>query len=268
MDKGVPFMTHPTIRQFLLTPPAQLPQAQAFGLPLAHMACQISPEGRLTLAPLPPDVKGGLLLVGVPASPVGQTEARPAVRDILSLCQARGFGGVILDIEQPPTRFVGQLIQGLEEGLGKKTLFLPEAYGAYSRRAAVYLTSAISGGSLQRRLEDAVDAYGTDRLVLCLRRAREDFFLPSVKGQGQPISQERLEALRQRLNPAVFYSQDLCAHYFTYMSRETGAHFILFDTAESLAKKRALARGLGITKFFLLYPEVEAYLPALVGEAP
>ena len=39
-----------------------------------------------------------------------------AVRDILTVCQGRGFGGVILDLEQPPTRFLSQLICGLEEG--------------------------------------------------------------------------------------------------------------------------------------------------------
>lgn len=48
----------------------------------------------------------------------------------------------------------------------------------------------------------------------------------------------------------MFFSPDLCAHYFTYMSRETGAHFILFDDGESLEKKRTLAQELGISRFF------------------
>lgn len=261
-------MTHPSPRQFLLTPPQQLSQAQTWGLPLAHMAYQLDPNGRLTqAAALPPEAKGGLMLVGVAVSPGGQSDPRRAVREILVQCQSRNFGGVILDLEQPPTRFLSQLIHGLEEGLAqrRKTLFLPESYGNYTNRASIYLTSAISGGSLRRRLEEAAEAYGLDRLVLCLRRARDDFYLPSVKGQGKPISQEALVQLRQRLKPAVFYSQDLCAHYFTYMSRDTGAHFVLFDDEESMEKKRALAQGLGISKFFLLYPEVEAFLPQLVG---
>ena len=108
--------------------------------------------------------------------------------------------------------------------------------------------------------------YGPHRLVLCLRRARDDFFLPSVKGQGRPISQETLERLQRRLNPSVFFSPDLCAHYFTYMSRETGAHFILFDDGESLEKKRTLAQELGISRFFLLYPEIADFLPRLVRQ--
>lgn len=217
-------MMYPSPRQFLLTPPQSLDQAQTWGLPLAHMAYQLDETGQLCQAPLPPHGKGGLMLVGVPTSPAGQCDPRRAVRDILTVCQGRGFGGVILDLEQPPTRFLSQLICGLEEGLTqrKRTLFLPESYGNYSDRASIYLTSAISGGSLRRRLEEAIDTYGPHRLVLCLRRARDDFFLPSVKGQGRPISQETLERLQRRLNPSVFFSPDLCAHYFTYMSRETG----------------------------------------------
>ena len=120
----------------------------------------------------------------------------------------------------------------------------------------LYLTSAISGGSLRRRLEEVIAQYGARRLVLCLRRAREDFFLPATKGVGHPISQEELNRLRRRLEPSVFFSPHLCARYFTYMSRETGAHFILFDDLETLEKKRTLALELGIRRFFLLYPEI------------
>lgn len=260
-------MTHPSLRQFLLTPPQQLTQARSWGLPLAHMAYRLDEAGQLRQSSLPADVKGGLMLVGVDDSPVGRSDPRRAVREILSVCQARNFSGVILDLEQPPTHFLAQLIQGLEEGLSlrKRTLFLPESYGNYTRRAALYLSSALSGGSLRRRLEQAVDTYGAHRLVLCLHRARDDFFLPSVKGRGRPISQETLDRLIHRLHPSIFFSQDLCAHYFTYMSRETGAHFVLFDDGESLLKKRAIAQEAGLTRFFLLYPEVEEFLPHLTG---
>ena len=62
-----------------------------------------------------------------------------------------------------------------------------------------------------------------------------------------------------QLEPRVFFSQELCAHYFTYMSRETGAHFILFDDKTSLRKKREIAQKRGIQRFFWLYPEVAEY---------
>ena len=116
-----------------------------------------------------------------------------------------------------------------------------------------------------KRLEELIARWGKHRLVLCLRRTREDFFLPAPTGCGKPLTPEALAALRRQFEPNVFYSRDLCAHYFTYMSRSTGAHFVLFDDAESLRQKRALAQEVGIRQFFLLYPEVADLLPALLG---
>lgn len=95
-------MMYPSPRQFLLTPPQSLDQAQTWGLPLAHMAYQLDETGQLCQAPLPPHGKGGLMLVGVPTSPAGQCDPRRAVRDILTVCQGRGFGGVILDLSSRP----------------------------------------------------------------------------------------------------------------------------------------------------------------------
>ena len=99
-----------------------------------------------------------------------------------------------------------------------------------------------------------------------MQRVAEDFFLPSPTGSGVPLSRRELEEKLEQLHPSVFFSPDLCAHYFTYMSRETGAHFILFDDGESLEKKRTLAQELGISRFFLLYPEIAEFLPRLVRQ--
>ena len=261
MDKGDSFM-----KQYLLTPPNCLAAAQGWDLPLAHMAFQIGPEGRLHQAPLPPDVTGGLMLVGMPDVPKGDADPRRTVQEILSVCQARAFIGVVLDLEEQPSPYITQLIEVLEAGLARnhRGLFLPESYANFSQRTFLYLSSAISGGSLRQRLKSAVDAYGADRLALSLHRAREDFFLPSPTGEGRPLSQEELRQRMARLDPRVHFSQDLCAHYFTYMSRETGAHFILFDDEKSLGKKREIAQEVGIQRFFWLYPEVEEYGPSIV----
>ena len=251
-------MTHPSPRQFLLTPPQDLEAARAFGLPLALMAWQLDGQGRLAQAPLPPQAQGGLMLVGA-SQPIQEgADPRRAAQEILAQCRSRACAGVILDLELPPSPFLAQLIRLVEEGLAQRqgTLFLPERYANFSHRASLYLTSAISGGSLRRRLEEVIAQYGARRLVLCLRRAREDFFLPATKGVGHPISQEELRQLRRRLEPSVFFSPHLCARYFTYMSRESGAHFVLFDDRETLEKKRTLALELGIRRFFLLYPEI------------
>ena len=127
-------------------------------------------------------------------------------------------------------------------------------------------SSAISGGSLRRRLEGAVQRYGAGRIALCLRRVREDFYLPAPEGRGAPLTEEELRALIARLDPAVFFSPELCAHYFTYMSRTTGAHFVLFDDGQSLRRKRALARELGIGTILLLLPESADVLGEALAE--
>ena len=62
----------------------------------------------------------------------------------------------------------------------------------------------------------------------------------------------------------MFFSPDLCAHYFTYMSRQNGAHFVLFDDAGSIRKKLQVARNLGISSAVLAYPQVDDLLPELL----
>ncbi len=77
----------------------------------------------------------------------------------------------------------------------------------------------------------------------------------------------RRQELTQRLaeqNPTVFFSSELCAHYFTYMSKQNGAHFILFDDAGSIRKKLQVARNLDIQDAIFTYEEVDDLLPALL----
>ena len=91
---------------YLLTPPQQLPQARSTGLPLAHVAFQISASGQLQAAPLPEDCRGGLMLVGGGDAPA-QGEVQQVLRPILHLCAQRDFRGVVLDLEGAPTPYLG-----------------------------------------------------------------------------------------------------------------------------------------------------------------
>lgn len=73
-----------------------------------------------------------------------------------------------------------------------------------------------------------------------------------------------LDKKMEELRPSVFFSNELCAHYFTYMSRENGAHFVLFDDAGSIRKKLQTARSLGITSAVLAYPQVDDLLEEIL----
>ena len=125
------------------------------------------------------------------------------------------------------------------------------------------VSSALSGGSLRQRLEEALERFGGGRMALALERVAEDFFLPSPTGSGQPLSQEELSARMEQLRPSVFFSGELCARYFTYMSRESGAHFVLFDDGDTLRRKLEVARSLGIHTFLLPWQEAAPHLEQL-----
>ena len=60
-----------------------------------------------------------------------------------------------------------------------------------------------------------------------------------------------------------FFSGELCARYFTYMSRENGAHFVLFDDGDTLRRKLDVARQLNIHTFLAPWAEVSAYAARL-----
>ena len=113
------------------------------------------------------------------------------------------------------------------------------------------------------RLQEAVQRFG--RVVLAVERVAEDFYLPSPTGQGTPLTRDELAQRLEERAPQVYFSTDLCAHYFTYMSDASGAHFVLFDDAGSIRKKLQLARQLDIGEALLPYAQVDDLLPELLG---
>ena len=251
--------------QYLLTPSGELEQARNCGLPLVHLDFSLGKDGLLHHSRLPDACRGGLMLAGAAEAPENGPPDR-AVRAVLALCRDRNFRGVVLDREGPPTPYLSRLIRDLDRGLAQaeRGFFLPEPFARFSRRAFLYLSSAVSGGSLTRRLREAAEEYGAARLVFALERTAEEFPIPAPGGAGKPLELEELEDLLRRLRPAVRFSADLCAYYFTYLDRKSRPRLVLFDRADSLRKKQELAREAGIERFFLLYPQVEDLLPDLI----
>ncbi len=111
---------------------------------------------------------------------------------------------------------------------------------------------------------DAAARYGTQRIALDCQRLAMDFVLPCRSGEGTPLTPEELSARRERCGAAVFFSEELCANYFSYTAQGR-AHFVLFDTAETLRCKLRLGRERGIETAFLMYPEVSDLLPELLN---
>lgn len=250
----------------LSAPPDCAKAAQETGLTVAHMAYRMGGGPHLFRANMPVAVRGGLMVIDNPGFD-GLGESTPFCHEVLRECAARGFHGVVCNFEGRPLPLVAQILAELGELLHKRgwSFYVTEPWGGSSDRAKVLISSALSGGSLRQRLQEAAEQYGPGRVALAVERVAEDFFLPSPTGQGAPLSREALKRRMEELTPSIFFSSELCAHYFTYMSRENGAHFILFDDAGSIRKKLQIARSLGIEDALLAYPQVDDLLPGLLA---
>lgn len=246
--------------------PAECRAAQATDLSVAHLAYRVGGGPHLFRANLPVAARGGLLAVDNQGFD-GRGEPGAFCQEVLRECNARGFSGVCCMFEGRPFPLLQRIVGELGELLSRRgwPLYVPEAYATSSDQARVLIPTALSGGSLEQRLAEAGHQYGPERVVLAVERIAQDFYLPSPTGQGTPLSREELRAKQEEIHPSVFFSYELCAHYFTYMTKQNGAHFVLFDDAGSIRKKIQIAQRLGIHRAILPYAQVDDLLPQLLG---
>ena len=246
---------------YLAATPAEAQEAARFRCSLAHVAYCIGPDSTLLRQNLLLQTRGGLLSVTDRDAPfIASPEqlAAAALRE----CGRRGYGGVLLDFEQPPAPDRLAFAQALAKRLAPRPLYVPEGYASVPGAVSLVCT-ALSGGSFVQYLQETAAARGgPGTLALDVQRLRMDFPLPARSGEGSPLSQQEFQALLDRESPAVFFSQDLCARYFTY-TREGETHFVLFDDAETLQQKLRAGSAMGFSAAFLMYPEVRDLLPRL-----
>lgn len=247
----------------IMLPPRQLPALQGWRATPAHLAYRLGPGPHLFRADSVTLPRGGLMVVD-DRDFDGLGPTGPLCQEILRECQARGFSGAVLDFEGrlPPLE---QIAGQLDEQFARRgwSLFVSERYGPHAPHSRVMIPSALSGGSLQRRLEEALERFGESRVALALEKRAEDFFLPSPTGSGQALTQGELEALKARLSPSIFFSGELCARYFTYMSKESGAHFVLFDDGDTLRRKVEVAHRLSVYTFLAPWAEIAPHASQL-----
>jgi len=230
---------------FIAAPPGRAAPA---GLIPAHMTYRIGSGPKLLGIRMSSPPKGGLMMVDCRGFD-GLGDPAACSRQIVSEYRRRGFRAVICDFEGPPVGCLPKLVSLLSAQL---PLYVPESFAPFSSTAGVLIPSALTRGTLERRLQTAAGHYGAERLALAVEWLREDFLLPAA-GRGEPVSQTALEEQIHRLEPAIFFDRGLCAHYYTYLVGGK-AHFVLFDTPRSLREKLAVARRLGVSAA-LLPPE-------------
>lgn len=256
---------------YLTVRPEEAQKAAAFQTGLAHAAYRIG-EGSslLSRSLLSPSRNGApsrspelLVLCDRNAPPVDRPEV--LAEAVLRECSRRSYSGIVLDFEEPSREDLRRLAAVLDRQCAAKrrSLYLTEPYASAAERRTVIVNTAVSGGSFEAHIREAISLYGGPQSVAFdLQRLRMDFLLPAPTVQGESLTQEALDALLRACQPAVFFSQDLFARYFTY-TKDSKAHFVLFDDADTLRQKLRLGRQLAVSAAFLQWPEIQDIAAAL-----
>ena len=246
---------------YLAATPDRLALCQPHTPYLAHMAYRIGEDGTLQAQPMPLSLRGGLMMLSLAGNPPGESE--PLCRSLLQICLQRKFAGIVLDDDRhsasgPRLAFAAKLERMLLPY--HRRLIVPRSYAGAVEQSAILVCTALSGGSLHQVLEEACTQYGAERIVLDLQRLSMGFSLPCPSGEGQWMT---LQELRETMSGrAVFFSEELCARYFT-VHRGGRTRFILFDDADTLRRKWQLGQQLGIGDALVMLPEAENLLEEL-----
>ena len=241
---------------YLLAPPEQAPALRPWDAFPALFTCKLGEGGELLCRRDAGAVRGGVLVLSDGPGALTGPADRLALT-IIKECLRRGGRGLLLDFDARDGGR-GELIVRLARLLRGQgiTLFVPEYYASAAPEGRVLISSALSGGTLEDRLAEALARFGPDRTVLALERAAEEFSLPAPDGCGTPLSDARLREMREGLRPSVWFSEPLCARYFTRQTETGEVRFVLFDDGETLRRKVERARRVGLRRFLLPWAEV------------
>ena len=247
---------------YLCAAPKELtPARQAFSH-IAHAACYIDSTGRLHASLPKTCAKEDLLLLSAEEHSSFPDPLR-LCHTLKELCLQAGLSGIAADLPPPATeeklRFLSRLRQ---ECASACKLFVPEDFAPHLPGTIPIICTAMSGGIFNKRLEDALHRFPSPRPALDLQRTMMDFPIPAPGGTGTALTPIEFKELFSSHRPAVFFSRELCAKYFTYR-RNGQPHLVLFDDISTLLEKIRIGRRMGISLFFLSYPETTDILGGL-----
>ncbi|MDR0906843.1 MAG: hypothetical protein LBN00_11860 [Oscillospiraceae bacterium] len=206
--------------------------------------------------------QGGVAVVNT-SEYTGGVPSAYLVSELAGEVEAANYGGVVLDtggarLGASPLQIA--FANELADAIAPRTVYVPEILGAQVPNACVLVQTALSGGSLERHLSGALTRYG-ERVALECDRVRMDFALPSPSGFGAELDAAQFAALA--VGQRAYYSNSLCCNYFTYPDEISAPHIVLFDDAQTIKRKFALAETLGIGQAFLFYPHIADIIDSL-----
>ena len=245
------------MKRILMVSPGQTPVPSIPHDAVAHMAYQLGQGGHLYRSTAPLTGQGGLMALD-DRDFDGTGDPALFCREVLQECIHRRFSGVVFFLTKPPDSFCRTVISLLEQQQMQRlfSMYIPESYGTVSQTAYILISSALSGGSLHQRLADAASQYGAHRIALAIERSAVDFTLPSPDGKGRRLIPQALAQLHAVQKPSVYFSSELCSHYFTYTDETHATHFVLFDDLGSIRKKLQIAETLDLAAALLRVPDL------------
>lgn len=249
------------LQLYLAATPDRLDIARRYTCRMAHVAYRVGADSHLHGTAINASLQGGMMVLGETND--SRFDAPEVLcREILRCCLRRCFSGIVLDFPLPADTQRLHFAQKLEQWAMqyRRRLYVPDSYAPQAANSKVLLCTALTRGRLQQRLEEATAQYTPQRIALDLQRLAMDFPLPAPDGQGTPLTPAALA--RRRLGQNVYFSDELCARYFT-QQQNGHTHFVLFDDAHTLRRKMTLAKQLGIGEAFVMLPEVEDLLEEL-----
>ena len=171
-----------------------------------------------------------------------------------------GFSGVFADIENPARQ--KEMLPALDEALHAVAipLFVPLSAEHQVQHAILTLQTDVSGGSLEEYVAQYEKQYGADRLAAHLVPICADYKLPTLKSGDTNLHPKDVEVLMQKYHISPFYSKELQCNYFTYMDEQEQGHFVVFDTKRTLETKIHTLTQMGISYFFIVYPDYALFL--------
>lgn len=224
------------------------------------MCYQAGSRARLYRTHSPTAIRGGILMAD--DSHLTQMESYDwFCRQTVQECLARHALGFCANWSKAPTAPQRQLTSALETALTQRglSLWVTEPYADCCTSAHVLISSAISGGTLRRRLCDAIAQYGAPRVTLAIECLSQQFPLPCPTGQGVPLTAVELQR-HLDLHPTLHSAEEFCARYFT-LCNDTQTSLVLFDTADTIQQKLRLARDLGLSQVMVAWSEWSGALP-------
>lgn len=228
-----------------------LQAAAALPMPCVYLAYTIGDGGALGREPVPGRTRGCLLgLSDHNAPPPEAIDLGRLERELAAEQGRRGYAGILMDFERPAYQPAAVTLcrQLARQGIA--------CYGPLSLSAApgcsLLVPSAISGGSFQQMLEDYCRRFPPNRLALEVVRVCAQYEMPSQDPDGQSLSARQFRQIQQQHSPSSFFSQQLCAKYFTYRT-EGQTHFVLYDDLSSTLRKLSIACRQGFAAAFVLY---------------